>query len=237
MRNFINRYSEKIAPGVIGGQICRTKYIDEKTIELLSVTQQILILGAGLDTRAYRLEGMENIEIFEVDLPNIQQSKKQKLKKFLGDFPSNVTFIPIDFNKEKLETTLANSSFDFTKTTLVILEGVTQYIDENANDEVFKLISKLSNDSHLLFTYILSDVIEKETEDGNKIMDWAEKHKCPFLFGINHKEIKPFLEKYNFEMIEDVGDEYFRKNYLKPIDRDIKVFEGERTNFSKVNNH
>lgn len=234
MRNFINHFSEKIAPGVIGGQICRTKYIDEKTLGLLNKVQQILILGAGLDTRAYRLEGIENIKIFEVDLPNIQQIKKRKLKKYLGGFPSNVTFIPIDFNKEKLETVLNNSSFDYTKQTLVILEAVTQYVDGNAVSDVFRFISKLSNNSYLIFTYVLRDVIERKSEEAKKIMYWTEKNHSPFVWGINPTEIKSFLQKYNLEMIEDVGAEYYQKNYLEPINREIVVFEGERISFSRV---
>ena len=56
-----------------------------------------------------------------------------------------------------------------------------------------------------------------------------------FLWGINTAEIKLFLNKYNLELIEDVGREYYQKNYLKPMNRNIVVFEGERTNLSWIN--
>ncbi len=164
MRDYYIRLSDKIIPGIIGGQICRTKFIDEKTLSVLNDVEQVLILGAGLDTRAYRLKGIEQKIVYEIDLPNVQQYKKQKLVKYLGELPPSVNYIPIDFNKTKTETVLDNSFFDFNKRTLVIFEAVTQYITADAVDETFKFISKLPNNSYLLFTYVLKDVIERKTE-------------------------------------------------------------------------
>ena len=235
LRSYFVRASDKIIPGIFGGQICRTKFIDEKTLKVLNEIEQILILGAGLDTRAYRLKGIDKKIIYEVDLPNIQQIKKKGLKKYLGKLPSAVHYISIDFSKEKIETVLNNNSFDFNKSTLIILEAVTQYISNDAVNEVFNFISKLPNGSYLLFTYILRDVIERKTEFANKIMDWSVKKHFPFLFGVNPSEIKSFLRKYNLDMLEDVGTEFYKENYLKPIKRNISVYEGERTNFSRIN--
>lgn len=235
LRNYFISQSDKIIPGIIGGQICRTRFIDEKTLQVLNEILQVLILGAGLDTRAYRLEGIEKKSIYEVDLPNIQQTKIKGLKKYFGDLPLVVHFIPIDFNTEKTEKVLENSSFDISKPTLVILEAVTQYINEEAVDEVFKFISRLPNNSYLIFTYILRDIIERKTDSADKIMDWSEKKHCPFVFGINPSELKSFLERYNIELLEDVGTEYYQENYLKPSHRDLNVFNGERTSFSRIN--
>jgi len=234
VRNYFIRSSEKIMPGIIGAQVCRTKYIDEKTTALLNDIKQILILGAGLDTRAYRLKEIDKIKIYEIDLPEIQKTKKRKLKKYLINLPSNVTFIPIDFNKEKLEDVLKNSSFDMTKSTLVILEAVTQYLDKNSVDEVFQFVSRLTNESYFIFTYILKDVINKKRVDGHKIMEWSAKKGVTFKFGINPSDINLFLRKYNLETIEDVSTEYYQKNYLKPLNRNMIVSELERINFSRV---
>jgi methyltransferase (TIGR00027 family) len=234
MRNYFIHLSDKIIPGIIGGQICRTKFIDNKTLSVLKDVEQILILGAGLDTRAYRLKGIAQKIVYEIDLPSVQQYKKQKLVKYLGELPASVNYIPIDFNTTKTETVLNNSSFDFNKRTLVIFEAVTQYITADAVDEVFKFISKLPNNSHLLFTYILRDVIERKTEEAKKLMDWSEKKHCPFLFGINPSETVSFLQNYNLEIVEDVGTEFYQEKYLKPVNRDIIILEGERTNFSRI---
>ena len=234
MRDYYIRLSDKIIPGIIGGQICRTKFIDDKTLSVLKDMEQILILGAGLDTRAYRLKGIEQKIIFEIDLPDVQRYKKQKLVKYLGKLPVSVKYIPIDFNKTKIESVLDNSSFNFNKRTLVIFEAVTQYITADAVDEVFKFISKLPNNSYLLFTYVLKDAIERKTESAKKLMDWSEKKKYPFIFGINPSEIASFLKGYSLEIIEDVGTEFYQEKYLKPVNRNIVILEAERSNFSKL---
>ena len=234
IRNLFIKMSEKILPGIFGGQICRTKYIDDKTIEIKNEVEQILLLGAGLDTRAYRLKGIGHINIFEIDLPNVQETKKRKLKNYLGEFPPNVTFIPIDFNNEKLEDKLNSSPYDITKPTLVIFEAVTQYLNKSAAEYVFKFISSLANNSYFIFTYVIKDVIDRKSPAYNKIMDWSERKNSPFKYGIDPSEIKSLLAGYNIEMIEDAGTDYYQTNYLKPINRDIPVSEIERINFSKV---
>ena len=234
IRNYFTGLSDNVAKGIIGGQICRTKYIDEKTLSIINEIEQVLILGAGLDTRAYRLKGIEKLKVYEIDLPNIQQIKKRKLKKYFGNLPSNVNFIPIDFNKDKLENVL-NNSLDLTKSSLIIFEAVTQYINNYAVDGTFKFISKFPAGSYLLFTYVLQDVIERKIKDAIKLMDWSEKNRSPFIFGINSSEVESFLNPYNLKMIEDVGTEYYQKNYLKPINRNLEVSEIERINFSKIN--
>ena len=234
MRNYYVHLSDKMIPGLIGAQICRTKFIDEKTIQVLKDVQQILILGAGLDTRALRIEGIEQKVIYEIDLPEIQKYKKQKLIKFYGKLPETVNYIPVDFNEMKTETALSKTSFDYTKRTLVIFEAVIQYLDSDAVNEVFNFLSKLSNNSYLLFTYVLRDVIERKNETAKKLMDWSAKHNCPFLFGINQTEIESFLKNYNLEIIEDVGAEFYQKKYLKPLHRNIVTLDGERTNISRI---
>ncbi len=233
IRNYFIDISEKIIPGIIGGQICRTKFIDDKTLQVLEDVEQILILGAGLDTRAFRFKGIEEKIIYEIDLPDVQKNKKKKLVKYLGALPTNVQYIPIDFNSEKSENVLKNTSFDFNKPTLVILEAVIQYVNEDAVRQVFDFIAKLNKNSYLLFTYVLRDVIEGKTEEAKRLLNWSEKKKYPFIFGINPAEVESFLQEYNLEIIEDVGTEFYQKNYLIPVNREIKVFEGERTNFSR----
>jgi methyltransferase (TIGR00027 family) len=234
MRNYYVHLSDKMIPGIVGAQICRTKFIDEKTSQVLKDVQQILILGAGLDTRALRIKGIEEKIIYEIDLPDVQEYKKQKLLKYYGKLPAMVNYIPVDFNEMKTETALNSTSFDYDKRTLVILEAVIQYIKRDAVDEVFNFLSKLTNNSYLIFTYVLHDVIERKNETAKKLMDWSAKHNCPFLFGINQTEIESFLKNYNLEILEDVGAEFYQEKYLKPVNRNILILEGERTSLSRI---
>ncbi|MGD0857304.1 MAG: SAM-dependent methyltransferase, partial [Dehalococcoidia bacterium] len=113
MRNFTVRQTDAAATGIYGAQICRTRFIDDVIQPaLLEGIGQVVILGAGFDTRPYRLPGMERVIVFEVDLPAVQNNKKNRLKKHYGHLPKNVIFIPIDFDTQSLETILTSSAFD-----------------------------------------------------------------------------------------------------------------------------
>ncbi len=73
--------TDAVAQGLFGAQICRTRYIDDAVQAALAQgIGQLVILGAGLDTRAYRLPGVERVQVFEVDLPTVQTDKIKKLQ-------------------------------------------------------------------------------------------------------------------------------------------------------------
>ena len=103
MRNFIIKQTDAVAKGIYGAQICRTCSIDDVVRTAISQgIKQLVILGAGYDTRPYRLPGMESVKVFEVDLPTVQDDMKKKLRKYLGRLPDHVSFIPIDFDTQTL---------------------------------------------------------------------------------------------------------------------------------------
>ncbi|MBE3561569.1 MAG: SAM-dependent methyltransferase, partial [Ktedonobacteraceae bacterium] len=103
MRNLAIQQMGAITPGIYGVQISRTRFIDDAVRDALSQgIEQVVILGAGLDTRPYRLAGMEHARVFEVDHPSVQEDKKKKLYKHFGRLPQQVTFLPIDFDAQSL---------------------------------------------------------------------------------------------------------------------------------------
>lgn len=99
-----NRFEQK-GPGVFGFIVARARFMDEylkKCIE--EEIEQLVILGAGYDSRAYRFEQLKNrIRIFEVDHPATQKMKKDVLTKVFGSLPNYVVYVPIDFNEQILE--------------------------------------------------------------------------------------------------------------------------------------
>jgi methyltransferase (TIGR00027 family) len=81
MRNFTIKQTDAVAQGIYGAQICRTRYIDDVVREALARgIGQLVLLGAGFDTRPYRLAGMESVKVFEVDLPLVQNDKRKRLQ-------------------------------------------------------------------------------------------------------------------------------------------------------------
>ena len=121
------RYGERRTHGALTFIACRQRYIDDYLREHLETgTTQVVILGAGLDSRAYR-EGFATVKFFEVDHPSTQAGKIRKLKRILGGIPGNVSFVPIDFDAETLDK-LSACGFDPRGKTVFIWEGVTPYL-------------------------------------------------------------------------------------------------------------
>src|SRR6056297_2935657 len=132
LREMIFSKRDKKMPGVIGNLLYRTKYIDDILKENLEEMEQLLILGAGFDTRALRIEGVEKLEVFEVDHPETLSKKKKGLKKLYQEIPEYLNLVEIDFEKRELNEVLQENNFDKNKKTLVIWEGVTQYLEKEA---------------------------------------------------------------------------------------------------------
>ena len=129
-------YDERKEPGGIGFLVARCRYIDDYLQECIDAgIQQLVILGAGLDSRAYRFEHLRNqVKVFEIDHPATQLVKQKRLRKIFGNLPEYVTYVPIDFNEESLQKLF---DFDYNRQlkTLFIWEGVVHYLTAEAVDE------------------------------------------------------------------------------------------------------
>src|SRR5215204_3821189 len=124
-------YDRFFAPG--GGAIefitARERYIDDFLKACLNEgLDQVVILGAGFDTRAYRIAGIETTRVFEIDHPATQQIKQDRLQKVIDPLPDHVTFIPVDFDTDTLAERLLASSYNEQGKTLFIWQGVTMYL-------------------------------------------------------------------------------------------------------------
>ena len=148
VRNLLIFMYNATLTGLFGLQVCRTKYIDVKLKEAMDKgIEQVVILGAGFDTRLYRIPDINRMRGFEVDLPIMKDKKKRIIKKCLGELPSNVIYTPIDFNIQTLDEVLAIKELNFSKPIFFIWEGVTQYITKEAVSNTLKFISKASSGS------------------------------------------------------------------------------------------
>ena len=186
MRNYTVKQTDAVARGIFGVQICRTRYIDEALQAALAQDlAQVVILGAGLDTRPYRLTGMQAIRVFELDLPAAQNEKKRRLESHFGRLPENSIFIPLDFDTQTLGEVLAGTAFDPAKPTIFLWEGVTQYLSEQAVQQTLAYVGKSAPGSLLVFTYVLKSIIERRSDipDANTMLDTVAK-SAPWIFGL-----------------------------------------------------
>jgi methyltransferase (TIGR00027 family) len=163
LRKLALLYLEKKHPFILDCIPARTRYIDEYVSERLDDDiQQLIILGAGYDSRAYRIEKLrDKVTVFEVDHPTTQELKIKKLKKIFDPLPGNVIYVPIDFNKEKLQQRMFESGYDQNKKSLFIWEGVTPLITAEAVDETLHFVARFSEPgSSIIFNYILKSVVD-----------------------------------------------------------------------------
>jgi len=229
---------EKLTPGVIGGLICRTRYIDDVLDNVIKEGAGAVVnLGAGMDTRAFRIPGIEKIPYFELDFPELQKAKRAYIAKNIGELPANVSLVPIDFNSQELGEELKKAGYTLSSKTLFIWEGVTQYIPKEAVDNTLKYVARAATGSRIVFTYVLESFINgSHIPDGlNSLYKLVLKKKNPLWFcGFEPAEMSEYLSEYSLYLIEDVGHEEYLERYIKPKGRDLTVMEIERTVLAAV---
>ncbi len=237
--DFFMKSKEKSSPGIMGWMFCRFRYIDDvlKNSITKKEIETVVNLGAGMDCRAYYIPGIKSVRYFEVDHPSVIEQKKAKMEKILGKLPDHVIFVPVDFEKQSLDTELKKAGYNLTSKTLFIWEGVTQYISKEANDSTLKYVAQAAPGSKIVFTYIIKSFIEgKNIHDGIKVMyKYMRKKDNPlWIFGLDPNDMENYLSKYSLSLIEDIGSEEMEERYMKLVDLDLKIFEIERMALAEV---
>ena len=218
-------------PGINGAVVARTRFIDDIVLQYIEEGLiQIVILGAGYDSRAYRIEGIkENVTVFEVDDPFTQQIKIQKILDLLGEKPRHVKYVPIDFIKDDLKVCLLENGYDLTKQTLFIMEGLTFYLPAETLDGILVFIAKHTGpQSAIVFDYLPPSVISGTSDRPEGKNSWIEVQRSGehYRFGLEHNELAAFLAQRGFELKDNVNapackDKYFlgqsRQREITPI--------------------
>ena len=115
--------------------------------------RQLVVLGAGLDTYAYRSACRDHLRIFEVDHPATQEWKRQRLADAAIPSPPSLTFAPIDFERETLAKGLEAAGFNLAEETFFTWLGVVPYLTEDAVWSTLAFIVSLPNGAHVVFDY------------------------------------------------------------------------------------
>ncbi|MBN2539093.1 MAG: SAM-dependent methyltransferase [Deltaproteobacteria bacterium] len=219
---FTGRLFLKIAAaqGIYEYVIARTQYIDTVFSQALSNQfPQILIFGAGFDTRALRFqEEARQTRIFELDAPATQKAKIGQYRKRHLSIPPHVVFIPIDFDRESLPVKLDQAGFNRDERSLIILEGVLMYLQPQSVDQTFHTIQKLAAPgSEIVFDYIYASVLRHENiYYGEKGMaESMAKTGEQWHFGIEKGEIGQFLSRYGFELHDHRDSRELEEMYFK----------------------
>jgi len=206
-------------PGIYEYVLARTKIIDAIFIKALyNHYKQIVLLGAGFDTRALRFADINHgTTIFELDISTTQKPKIEILCRKKVWLPPELVFVPIDFNTERLSEVLSRAGYQEGQKSLFIWEGVTMYITPQAVDNTLAFIySSAASESLIAFDYIYSSVLrqEKRFYGEQEIFKTVSNAGEGWTFGLEDGEILQFLSERGFKLIANYTPSDMEKTYL-----------------------
>jgi methyltransferase (TIGR00027 family) len=231
LRNWMIQLAEKEIKGVWSGFLCRKRYIDEKIVAAVEngSVEAIVNLGAGYDTRVYRLPELATVPVWEVDQPVSIETKRNGVINALGNVPSHVTLVTINFVTQDLGEVLQANGYASDKKAFFIWEAVSQYLTETAVRQTFDFLARAPLGSQLTFTYVLKDFIEGKNFYGQeKFYQRAVIKGKIWHFGFDPAEVADFLGEYGWRLVEDLSYEELGDRYMKPTGRDLPSMEIER---------
>jgi len=203
--------------------VVRTRAIDDLVSDAIrGGACQLVLLGAGFDSRAYRLPEARKVASFEVDHPATQKAKRKRLGAWAGQLYANVQFVPVDFEKDDLEARLIQAGFDRAIPTVVVWEGVISYLTRSAVEGTLALLGRLLVPaSQLIFSYV-----DKGALDGSRVFPGARRWKYwvrfsgePFVFGFDPDTLPATLRSFGFVLRSDESTEQTGQRYCAPMGR------------------
>jgi methyltransferase (TIGR00027 family) len=195
----------------------RTRFAEDALAAAFeSGVRQVVVLGAGLDTYAYRHPFGERVRVFEVDHPATQAWKRQRLLDAAIPLPGSLTFVPVDFERETLAGRLAAAGFDRTQQTFFTWLGVVPYLKQEAVWSTLAFIAGLPNGAHVVFDY--SDPPESLSPEGRAIYERRAQRVArlgeAWITHFEPNQLHAKLTALGFGEIEDLGPTQIASRYF-----------------------
>jgi methyltransferase (TIGR00027 family) len=170
--------------------------------------RQLVVLGAGLDTTAYRRPPSDDLRIFEVDHPSTQAWKRERLAEAAIAEPATLHFVPVDFERQTLADGLAAAGFDPAGQTFFSWLGVVPYLTELAVLATLGFIAGLPGGAHVVFDYVnpTASIADRGPRAAHqalaaRVAALGETIQCHF----DSDELAARLTGLGFRDIEDLG--------------------------------
>jgi methyltransferase (TIGR00027 family) len=228
VRRAVIAASERSGPGLWANLSCRKSYIEDNLAESLPDVDAVVILGAGLDTRAYRLARHSDVPVFEVDLPVNITRKRAVVARVFGIAPSSVRLVSVDFERDDLMATLASYGYHEDHRTFFVWEGVTQYLTADAVAATFDQLARAASGSRLDFTYVRRDFIDGVNLYGAPAVyrKFLQNRKV-WKFGLNPEDVDAFLAGYGWRLLDQAGPDELMDRYVRPAGRNLTTSQIE----------
>lgn len=229
-RKMVERYIHNKIPGALTSGLARTRYIDDQLQEAAkSGAKQLILLGAGFDMRSLRLGFMETIQTIEIDHPNTSNYKLNILRTKHGmanvkpataiqpgSENNSTRYCQIDFNSESLDALSNRVGLNFDLPSVIIWEGVTNYLTSEAVKNTFRWIGRFAPGSFVIFTYVHQDILDRPGSfyRGEKLLKDLDKIEERWTFGLRPEEVTSYLRQFSLELLHDVGADEYRAMYI-----------------------
>ncbi|MEU8238310.1 SAM-dependent methyltransferase [Actinoplanes missouriensis] len=213
------RVLERAGPGFYGAVVGRTRMIDDACRDALAAgVRQVVLVGAGMDTRPYRMPEMARTRVWELDLPVVQAEKRLALTRALAEPAGHVRYAPLDLITQPVDDVLAEAGADPAAPTLVLCEAVLMYLPDEATDNLIGYAARLTPGSRLVMTYV-----PRSVHDDPRFAGW--RRRLGLRASIDPPELARRLAGCGLIVHADLGADEHRE-LLR--DRRIDVFPGER---------
>jgi methyltransferase (TIGR00027 family) len=205
----------------------RSRYTEDSLAESVrrGVTQYV-ILGAGLDSFAYRCDLATRLRVFEVDHPATQAWKRQRLAEAQIPVPGTVTFTPVDFERDSLTGQLVASGFSMAEPALVSWLGVTMYLTPEAIGRTLGQLGGFAPGTEVIVNYMLPDSMRDADARAyaSVVMPAAARRGEPWVTFLTPDEMSALLARHGFGAVRHVSQRetasaslWQRSDSLRPL--------------------
>ncbi|AFM41484.1 methyltransferase, putative, TIGR00027 family [Desulfosporosinus acidiphilus SJ4] len=213
--------SLRLAVRIMAGPVlARARFVEERLEEgIRKGIRQYIILGAGLDTFAYRrLDLTDRLQVFELDLPYTQELKRQLLGRLNLEKPEFLHYIPVDFTESNLSSALLESKYDSGQVSFFSWMGVTHYLPLESVLSTLKAIIKLScSGSEIVFDYY--DKLAFDPDKGSNRINYIMKNTKTIgetiITGFDPSKLSMDLALQGLQLLDNLGPEEIQQKYFK----------------------
>jgi methyltransferase (TIGR00027 family) len=225
MREHADRFAAPHARALRAHVVLRSRYAEDRLADAFGRgVRQYVVLGAGLDTFAYRQPAWAaTLRVFEVDQPASQQAKRERLAAGGIGIPANVRLVGVDFERQTLRDALAAGGVDLAAPVFFSWLGVTMYLSEDAVLAVLRTVAALPAESEIVFTFAQPDRAVPSPDPAHQTM--AERAAAvgePWLSFFEPAELEARLRGLAFREV----------SFLTPAEADERYFAGRTDGLS-----
>ncbi len=208
--------------------LMRARYAEDMLLNAVrSGAEQYVILGAGMDTSAYKNRRIPaGMQVLEADHPITQRFKIQKIREAAIKVPQNLRYVPLDFEKNDIAEELVKAGYSPRKRTFFTLLGVSYYLTKECLAKVLRSIySVAAKGSSIVFDYADEGLFSSKTPRVQKMLALANASGEPMQTCFSYAELEKFLEDCNYLIYEQMNPEEIERLYFSYRTDDLHAFE------------